>query len=512
MKRIFLLMMLFAVTTIPTACEKMPNEIANDFKLGLDVNFLEYTALIEIKDLEDGKYPSNITLTPAMDYGTSILNSAGQKNFTVSEGSITLILNPANKPQPNGMKSFDFIASAPGYQTTRVKINFTESDKTVQMPVYLLHKTKETEGISAISDNAELSENQLEENKTINFGSETSKQTDGTIEVKAGTKFLDGSGELLSGSRINMEIIDMDANTANMAKIFPGGFTNQSVLKNGSKEEKSFLPMSYTSINMYVGNQEVKDFSESITVKMEIDKSLYNPNTGNNVKIGDQLSLYSYELENDIWVFEKEVTISGSSDHLFVDFNTNHLTDYSIVAELPVCSDIFEINNPTDANIQAKIELEITGSTEKRTYKIIEQNLVPGVNKIPFNGIGDNLSLKLYASGEVLTVNNISCGESPKIEIPEPENELVTITIDIPCEDVELNIASYPIKYRKLGTTTWISGVIKNLKLESYEMEAGNTYEFQVQFDGETYTYEEFISSKDYQFNVDSELCNEINF
>ena len=43
-------------------------------------------------------------------------------------------------------------------------------------------------------------------------------------------------------------------------------------------------------------------------------------------------------------------------------------------------------------------------------------------------------------------------------------------------------------------------------------MEAGNTYEFQIQFDGETYTYEEYISSKNYQFDVDSKLCNEINF
>ena len=263
---------------------------------------------------------------------------------------------------------------------------------------------------------------------------------------------------------------------------------------------------------MYIGPQEVKDFSESITVNIEIDKNLYNPNTGHQVKIGDQLSLYSYELEKDTWAFEKEVTISGSGDELFVNFDTDHLTDYSIVAELPVCSDIFEINNPTEANIQAKIELEITGSTATRTYKIIEQNLVPGINKIPYNGIGDNISLKLYASGEVLTVNDISCGESPAIMLPQPDSELVTITINIPCEDVELNVASYPIKYRKQGETEWINGVIKDLRLKSYEMEAGNTYEFQIQFDGETYTYEEYISSKNYQFDVDSKLCNEINF
>ncbi|WP_348662058.1 hypothetical protein, partial [Zunongwangia profunda] len=72
--------------------------------------------------------------------------------------------------------------------------------------------------------------------------------------------------------------------------------------------------------------------------------------------------------------------------------------------------------------------------------------------------------------------------------------------------------ASYPIKYRKQGETEWINGVIKDLKLKSYEMEAGNTYEFQIQFDGETYTYEEYISSKNYQFDVDSKLCDEINF
>ena len=380
------------------------------------------------------------------------------------------------------------------------------------MPVYLLHKTRETEGISTVSDNAELSGSQLKENKTIRFGKKSSKQTDGTIEVKAGTEFLNGSGELLSGSLLNVEVIDMDANTVKLSKIFPGGFTNQSVLKNGSRADKSFLPMSYTSINMYIGNQEVKDFSQSIKVNMEIDKNLYNPNTGNQVKIGDQLSLYSYELEKDTWVFEKEVTISGSGDELFVNFDTDHLTDYSIVAELPVCSDIFEINNPTESNIQAKIELEITGSIETRTYKIIEQNLVPGINKVPYNGIGDKINLKLYASGESLTISDISCGESPAIEMPEPDSELVEITINIPCEDVELNIASYPIKYRKQGETEWINGVIKDLKLQSYEMEAGNTYEFQIQFDGKTYTYEEYISSKNYQFDVDSELCDEINF
>ncbi|WBL24448.1 hypothetical protein [Zunongwangia sp. HGR-M22] len=513
MKRIILLMMMMAVVIIHTACEKNPNEIADNFKLGLDVNFLEYTAQVEIQDLEDGSYPENIKLTPVTDYGTAILNSAGERNFKVSKGSITLILNPMDRPQSaNEVKTFDFIASAPGYQSSKVKVSFTENNKTVQIPVSLLNKTKESDGVSSVSEKADLSESELKESKVVNFGNKSNKQTNGSVEVKAGTKFLNTSGKVLSGSSISMEVIDVDANTTNLVKIFPGGFTDQTVSKNGTTERTSFLPMSYTSINMYVGDEEVKDFSESINVKMEIDKNLYNPKTATKVKAGDQLALYSYELENGMWVYEKEVTITGIGNQLYANFETDHLTDYSLVAELPVCSDIFEINNPTDSNIQAKIELEIAGSTETRIYKIIEQNLAPGVNQIPYNGVGENISLKLYTSGNVITVDNISCGESPAIEMPTPDSELLTITINIPCEDVTLNIASYPIKYRKLGDTTWINGIIKDLVLKSYEMEAGNTYEFQIEFDGQIYTYEEFINSNDYQFNVDSELCSEINF
>ena len=513
MRRVLLLMMLVAVAMIPTACEKMPNEIADDFKLGLDVNFLEYTAQLEIKDLEDGSYPENVTLNPVTDYGTSILNSAGEKNFKVSDGNIILILNPADRPQAsNEVKSFKFVASAPGYQNSIVKVNFSESNKTVQVPIHLLSKTKDSDGVSAVSGNAEISESELKENKKITFGDNSSKRTSGTVEVKAGTRFLNTNGKVLNGSSVNIEIIDVDANSEKLTKVFPGGFTKQTVLKNGASEETSFLPMSYTSINMYVDNEEVKDFSNSIDISMEIDQNLFNPQTGRNIKAGDQLAIYSYEIENGTWVYEKDVTVSKTGNKFYANFDTNHLTDYSIVAELPVCSDIFEINNPTDSNIQAKIELEITGSSETRVYTIIEQNLTPGINKIPYNGIGSNISLKLYTSGEVLTIDNISCGESPAIEIPEPESELLTITINIPCEDVDLNIASYPIKYRKQGESQWINGVIKNLKLESYEMEAGNTYEFQVQFDGQTYTYEEFISSTNYQFDVDSDLCSEIKF
>ncbi|WBL23607.1 hypothetical protein [Zunongwangia sp. HRR-M8] len=513
MKRVLLLMMMMAVIIIHTACENTPNEVADNFKLGLDVNFLEYTAQVEIQDLEDGSYPENIKLTPVTDYGTAILNSAGERNFKVSEGSITLILNPMDRPQSaNEVKSFDFIASAPGYQSSKVKVSFTENNKTVQIPVSLINKTKESNGVSSVSEDADLSESELKESKTLNFGNQTTKQTNGSVEVKAGTKFLNKSGEVLSGNSINMEVIDVDANTTNLAKVFPGGFADQSVSKNGNTERTSFLPMSYTSINMYVGTEEVKDFTESIEVKMEIDQNLYNPKTATKIKAGDQLALYSYELENGMWVYEKEVTISSVGNQLYANFETNHLTDYSIVAELPVCSDIFEINNPTESNIQAKIELEITGDTETRIYKIIEQNLVPGVNQIPYNGIGDNISLKLYTSGDVITVDNISCGESPVIEMPTPDSELLTITINIPCENVDLNIASYPIKYRKLGDTQWINGIIKDLTLESYEMEAGNTYQFQIEFDGQIYTYDEFISSANYQFNVDSELCSEIDF
>ncbi|WP_417886253.1 hypothetical protein [Zunongwangia sp.] len=518
MKRTKLLIVLILASFF-TACENSPSEVADNFKLGLDVNFLEYTTQFDFVDIATGNPPDNVTLTPVQDYGTKILNSAGKKNFDISEGSLTILLNPANKPASGNSETFEFLATAPNYSEKIVSVTFSEENKTQSKKVNMVNQNNTPSGVSAKKESASMSGDVTTEPKTVEFDSGTSnKKTGGNLVVDSGTEFYNKENQKISGQNVEISVVDFDAESESLVKSFPGGLANKTVNKNGSEVKKSFIPMSYTTINMTVGGTEVRTFNKPINVSMEISPDLFNPITGKKVAVGDELSIYSYQIDKDIWEFEKSGTIQSKNNKLYVSFTTNHLTEYSVVADLDNCEqNDFIIQNPTSSPINAQVELILSGTDVTRTYNIVtDLSLKPGDNTIdlPLISVTNaTTTFKLKTIGNTIEQTNISCGDQQVVVVPTPQDDAVVVSVDIPCDNVDINIDSYPLKYRKVGDTDWIPGKVINLMLTSYEIEVGNEYEFKVEFDGKTYTYNEMITSKDHTILVDNtSICDEIDF
>lgn len=518
MKRTKLLIVLM-VASFFAACENSPSEVADNFTLGLDVNFLEYTTQFDFVDVATGEAPENVTLTPVEDYGTTILNSAGKKSFDVNDGSLTILLNPADKPTAGGSRTFEFLATAPNYNEKIVSVTFSEENKTQSKKVYLLNKNNTPTGVAAKQESANLNGDALAETKTVEFATSSStKKTGGDLTLENGTEFYSKENDKISGQNVEINVVDFDAESESLVKTFPGGLANKTVMKNEAEVKKSFIPLSYTTINMTVNGTEVRKFNKPIEVSMEIAPDLFNPFTGTKVKTGDELSVYSYEIDNDIWVYEKQGTVESKNGKLYVSFDTDHLTEYSVVADLDNCEqNDFIIQNPTDSPINAQVELVLTGTDVTRTYNIVtDLSLDPGDNTLdlPLIAVTNaTTTFKLKTMGTTIEQTNISCGDQQPVQVPTPDDDAVVVTVDIPCDNVDVNIDSYPLKYRKVGDTEWIPGKAINLQLTSYEIEVGNEYEFKVEFDGETYTYTEMINSKDHTIIVDNtNICDEIDF
>ena len=63
---------------------------------------------------------------------------------------------------------------------------------------------------------------------------------------------------------------------------------------------------------------------------MDIDEELNMFNTDTPLKTGDQIPVWSYEIEDNTWQFEKNTTIQEDSGKLSATFTTTHLSWYNL--------------------------------------------------------------------------------------------------------------------------------------------------------------------------------------
>src|SRR5690606_26045282 len=115
--------------------------------------------------------------------------------------------------------------------------------------------------------------------------------------------------------------------------------------------EGSFTPAGVISIDMKVGNQDVKQFSKPLKVDMEINSELINPTTNQKIKAGDQIPVWSLDEAKGEYKRESTTTVVNNNGKLMASFDVNHLSIWMMAYWDMSCSLISLVNvNVTNLN------------------------------------------------------------------------------------------------------------------------------------------------------------------
>lgn len=148
----------------------------------------------------------------------------------------------------------------------------------------------------------------------------------------AGTIVKDDKGQPVTG-RIPTSLVAYSGQSQEALQAFPGGL-NAPVAKDvqGKSDTKGiFDPIGFVAIEMKnLANQTVSTFSKPVTLQMSIPANRFNSSTGQPIKEGDKLEVYSYNETTGVWTYEREVMTERKGNDLMANVPINHLSYYAL--------------------------------------------------------------------------------------------------------------------------------------------------------------------------------------
>ncbi|WP_339660900.1 hypothetical protein [uncultured Polaribacter sp.] len=332
MKKFKLFITMSFLTLFALSCDI--EGVTDSVDITISNNILKQEALINVLDIVnpeniEGSNKLKVELIGA-DASKFVTNSGENiSNLKVIDGNIALAVNP-NHASSEPLKVLLKI-SGDDYLTTTLPLILFPEDTLVTKSINIVNKLNTVEGIDFIENNETLTNNTLATDYSITTpAAKASTKTEVTIE--SGTVFQDANGNVITGGTLKSEVAHFSLDTPESIASFPGGLTPLSVIdENGEENEDiSFITAGFTSIDMFIDGKEVKNFSKPISVGIEIPSDYINPETGNTIKIGDQIPIWSYD-EDGQWGYHKIGTVSmNTSGKLNITFTTTHLSWYNL--------------------------------------------------------------------------------------------------------------------------------------------------------------------------------------
>jgi hypothetical protein len=494
---------------------------AYDMNVLFDADIIKYKATIILKDASGTALPANLSVSVTGTDAASIYDFSGTKVIYAPGGVITLGVTPKGEPTAAKALSFNIIVKGSGYEDKNIPVAIIENQFSQIIEVTMLKSNTPTSVTSVISRNVPLSPTGAVTATTtlVTPVSATVPQTT-TVTLPAGTQLKDGSGAILTGSAVNARAINFDASDPEAIGLFPGGDFSAPVVTGpgGTKGPAFFIPAGYTSIQLFVGTTEVKSFTNPISVKVQLDPAFRPQATGALLKAGDQLSIYSYQVETGEFKYESMGTVAqDGSGQLAITFETSHLTIFIIgdVIPTPGCkgAEVTFIapwlgvgTQPLQVEIYTSDGLKLL---DKRTLLMKDglKDYFTGLPAIPVRyRIVDNVN-KALAEG---SITDPCAGTAFTINLGVPEGgapQSVTLVLNVVCPDKgAITVPNFDLFYKPAGAPNSayaLLGTAEKGLLKTTLLKVGSSYDFRATWRNTTKTASRLITDQDMSATVD---------
>lgn len=153
-----------------------------------------------------------------------------------------------------------------------------------------------------------------------------------TVAFTAGTVLQDSKGQAVAG-KITIAVVAYSGQSQEALQVFPGS-VNAPVEKDASGKSGTkglFEPIGFVAINMKnAASQVVSTLSKAATVQMDIPANRFNSSTGQPVKEGDLLEVYSYNETTGVWTYGQKVVVERRGSNLVATVPVTHSSYYAL--------------------------------------------------------------------------------------------------------------------------------------------------------------------------------------
>jgi hypothetical protein len=318
-----ILSLVFPVLLFTWCCTKP----TKDFVININSDILSYTATLQFTNAAQiGTVPVGLGVSLDGDDEPAIYDYSGFKALRLNNGMLTVGVAPQSNPTNNTL-SFNIKANAANYLPVNVPVNISHSTKNQNFLVPMVNINSTPAGVVAAQPVATISNGTATTPVTAATTTNANTTTTVSITVPTGTQFRNAAGNTITGSSVKTVLAAFDPAQPTAMLTLPGGQV-QTEVTGGASPSVFFLPAGFATIIMTVGTTEVKNFSTPVNIQMGLNAATFNPITNANIKAGDLIDLYSYQVETGIWHYESAVTIVNAAGRLVINFTTNHLTTF----------------------------------------------------------------------------------------------------------------------------------------------------------------------------------------
>ncbi len=473
-----------------------------DFNLQISTEVIQHSAVVQIKDLDGNTIPG-VTVSLVSGQIQEVYNMSGYKDFKVVDNQVEFGLSPNARLTGTEEVRFRIEVKAPGYSSQEIPVTISMNSSTGIIPVFLSKPSEPVEGVEEVVKVVSLAaDGSTMEVVTLTPAATAPGTQPMSLSIPAGTQFRDANGNVITGGQLRIAMGGFDANNDDVKALLPGGGLTADgvVLPGGRIAPGTFSAAGITSINMMVGNTPVRQFSNPIDVGIPLPSDYVSPINGQAIQAGQSFDLFSNSSSDNIWRFEKAVTVGGSAAAGYIaNFQVDHLTFFMAAEFGEACSSGSTVNFSGDwmANgYTYPITVEAVWGGDrifKREYSINEGN-----KSILIDGLPDGTTLFITNSKGTLLRQTVlaSCGQVTNVELPnpgEPTNNMSTLQLYVRCPDKGTVITLLPtfhIHYREAGKGEFkLLGTVSNGLLRTSLLKTdGTKYDFKAFYSGKVKT------------------------
>lgn len=254
----------------------------------------------------------------------------GKKSFKPSQGFIELGVNKNFDISTNNPLDFVIEIKAEGFLPVFRKVSIKDTTYRL-MNINLVELSDLPTGTEKRDTIVRIGDKGTEIDLSLEFEKKVDEALVPRVFIREGTKLANEAEEELTGE-VEVQVVYFDGNSVDAQQAFPGGLVTDGVLdqQGNSMGTVSLVPVSFISFDMYVGDEEVKTFSDPVEVSVPINAMTINPETGSLIKAGDIIKVWSLNEVTGNWELEGETMVAMEDGQLFTTFEIPHLSWWSV--------------------------------------------------------------------------------------------------------------------------------------------------------------------------------------
>jgi hypothetical protein len=262
------------------------------------------------------------------------MDGGSTSDFIASHGFLPLSLTANAAPSPSSPLTFNVSAQIPGFAPISQTITITKDTAKI-VDIGVIEYANPPAGASVLEATSPLSDG-VSNGATLNLAPKGGMVESAQVIIQPGTQMLDVNGDAITAAELNSNIVDYSAVSTTSYGAFPGGFSPTNVVDATGNQVNggnaiNFVSAGLLSIKMAAGGTDVRHFSKPLQVSMRLNPNTTNFITGDNIKAGDTVPLWSLTEETGQWRSEGSVTIADDgSGNLVANFTTTHLCCFNL--------------------------------------------------------------------------------------------------------------------------------------------------------------------------------------